>query len=174
MKNQLLTALGTLAVAMQAQAAFITGDIDFSGRVTFDTTSLATARSVNQFATAGGVVNSADVAGRTGDFATFVALGATASFPNVYTFNPSTPTNPLWTVGGFTFTLANSTIVNQSASFLNVVGSGTITGNGFQATPGLWSFSSTQSNGQTSPTFSFAANTTATDGVPDAGSALSL
>ena len=58
---------------------------------------------------------------------------------------------------------------------LLVVGTGFVSGNGFDVTPGSWSFTSTQSNGGTSRLFSFAANTTAGGHpAPDSGSTVAL
>jgi len=71
----------------------------------------------------------------------------------------------LWQIGGFTFDLTSSTVVSQSATFLDVSGVGTISGNGFDPTPGTWSFNSTQADGSSNPTFSFQANSAA---VPEA------
>ena len=166
--------LGSGLVSQQAQAAPITGDIDFAGRAFFDTQSLATATRVTLFTDAAGTANRANVVGSNGSFSG-IAFGTSAVF-NPYTFTPSTPTNPLWTVGGFTFNLATSTIANQSASFLNVTGTGTLTGGaGFDPTPGSWTFTSSSANGASSESFSFAANTRAQpSGVPDGGSALAL
>jgi len=150
----------------QAQAAPIQGDIDLGGVVTYDTTSLATATRVN-------VWNSSIVLQRTGDFATFVAVGATPTMAAPWIFNSGTPATPmpgpatpmLWQVGGFTFNLSSSTVVSQSATFLDVSGVGTISGNSFDPTPGTWSFNSTQADGSSNPTFSFQANSAA---VPEA------
>jgi hypothetical protein len=150
----------------QAQAAPIQGDIDFGGVVTFDTTSLATATRVN-------VWNSSQVLQRTGNFATFVAVGAMPTMAAPWIFNSGTPAIPapgpatpmLWQVGGFTFDLSSSMVASQSATFLDVSGVGTITGNGFDPTPGTWSFNSTQADGSSNPTFSFQANSAA---VPEA------
>lgn len=172
----ILAVLATGALALgAAQAVQITGHIDFAGQATFDTTSLATANAVIMFqATATGPNNTAVVTDTTGDFSG-IAPGTIASFPNVYTFDPSTPTTPLWTVGGFRFDLLTSTIVNQNAFSLVVRGTGILSGNGFDPTPGAWIFSSGAALGQNQTSFSFAANTTAVPGqVPDGGSTVAL
>ena len=44
-------------------------------------------------------------------------------------------------------------------------------GNGFDATPGVWAFTSQNAGGRPHSTFSFSANTAA---VPDSGSAVAL
>lgn len=159
----------------QASADPITGDIDFAGQATFNTNSLATATQVINFQPfSGGPNQSATVTSATGSFATTVANGSLASFPNIYTFNPSSAVTPLWTVGGFTFNLLTSTIVTQNSMMLIITGSGILTGPaGFDPTPGLWAFTSQQANGGTATSFSFSANTAAA-GVPEGGTTVAL
>lgn len=139
----------------------ITGSIDFGGVVTFDTTSLATATRVNLW-------NSSFVLQDSGDFATFVSPGANATMASPWIFNPSTATPSLWSVGGFKFDLSSSIVVQQTPTFLNVTGTGTISGNGFLPTPGTWSFTSSNSNGSNNATFGFQAQS-APNPVPEPG-----
>ena len=76
-------------------------------------------------------------------------------------------------MNGFTFNLLSSTVVSRSATFLSVTGTGIITGPaGFDATPGVWAFSTQNAGGHPHDTFSFSANTTV--GVPDGGMTLAL
>jgi hypothetical protein len=154
-----------------AQSAPIQGDIDFGGVVTYDTTSLATATRVNTWQPfSGGPANFSIVLQRTGTFANptySINPGDQATMAAPWIFNPSTATPALWTIGGFTFNLSSSVIVQQTASFLNVQGVGTITGNSFDPTPGTWSFTSSVSDGSSNPTFSFQAQTAA---VPEPAS----
>jgi len=155
-------------LALSAEAAQITGDIDFAGEVRFDTTSLLTATMVTEW-------KMAVVSDTTGDFASVPDMTAVA-FVTPYVFSPPTAytgATPLWTVGGFTFELTNSSIDLQTNKFLNISGTGFVSGNGFDRTPGTWSFTSNQSNGGTSRLFSFAANTTAVP-APDSGSTVAL
>lgn len=163
-----------LTVALAAQrinAAPIVGSIDFGGVVTFDTMSLATATTVNTW-------NSALVLQSSGDFST-VTPGTGATMGTPWIFNSGTPGSPmpgppkpgLWAVGGFTFDLSSSVVVVQNVNFLNVTGPGTINGIGFDSTPGIWTFTSSNSNGDNSSTFSFQANTSA---VPEAGTSCLL
>ncbi len=173
-KTLLAVAAATAFTMGSAFAAQITGDIDFAGQAFFDTNSLATATEVLHFRAADGTNGAADVTETTGDFSS-VALGTKASFPNVYTFNPSSPTSPLWTVGGFTFNLTSSTVAFQSSQFLIIKGTGFLTGNGFDETPGVWAFTSQQSDGSERDSFSFSANTAGQPGqVPDGGSTVAL
>jgi hypothetical protein len=92
-----------------------------------------------------------------------------------YTFDPSTITNGLWSVNGFTFNLTSSLVqLPRSATFLSISGTGTITGPaGFDATPGTWAFTSQNSSGRPHTTFSFSANTEG-GAVPDGGMTLAL
>ena len=65
----------------------------------------------------------------------------------------------LWSVGGFTFNLTTSSIIQQGNGFLAVSGTGTITGNGYTDTPGTWKFST--QNPPANGVFSFSASITA-------------
>src|SRR4029450_13260 len=79
------------------------------------------------------------VTSATGDFSG-IAPGTQATMGQPWIFNPSTPTPGLWSVGGFTFDLLSSTIVTQTAKNLSIEGTGTVSGNGFDATAMDWSF----------------------------------
>src|SRR4051812_48073830 len=125
----------------------IVGTIDFGGTVTFDTTSLATATRVNLW-------NTSFVLQSTGDFSS-ISPGTNVTMATPWIFNPSTVTSSLWSVGGFTFDLNASVIVQQTSNFLNITGTGTISGNGFAPTPGTWSFTASNANGSDRTTFGF-------------------
>jgi hypothetical protein len=151
--------------ALSAQATPITGMLNIAGTANFNTSSLTTASS----ATFSDVIV---VGGNSGTFAGFAI--ATPVVMASYTFDPSTITNGLWSVNGFTFNLLSSTVVSRSATFLSVSGTGIITGPpGFDPTPGTWAFTSQNSSGRPHDTFSFSANT---EGgvVPDGGMTLAL
>jgi hypothetical protein len=157
-------ATGTLSYALfsqQAQANTIQGSITFTGGATLDTGNANTAHSVTSFKNT--VVQSVD-----GDFDTFINQNDSATFSAPWVFNPSTPRPALWSVGGFTFNLLSST-VSQGGGFLNVSGTGTISGNAFDVTSGTFTFS-TQNPGSRG-IFSFSA---ASQAVPDGGSAVML
>jgi hypothetical protein len=167
-------ATGLLSCALfsqQAQATVIQGNINFAGAVAFDTNSLATAtRVVTWFDSNGNPGFSSVQAGGTGDFAGILA-GTQATMAQPWIFNPSTPTPGLWSVGGFTFDLLTSTVVTQNATFLNISGTGIVSGNGFDPTAMEWSFTAQSAGGRTRTIFSFSANGVA---VPDGGSAFAL
>ena len=158
-----LAVLGVALVASGAQAAMVNGAITFAGGAKFDTSSLATATRVNTF-------QNVRVMSEDGDFAAFVNDDDAVAMAAPYIFTPSTPTPGLWSVGGFTFDLASSTVVLQNADFLLISGTGTITGNGFDATEGTWSF--TAQSPSANRVFSFSAS----DGfaAPDGGSTVAL
>jgi hypothetical protein len=163
MKNILII---LTALAVSAHATPITGSVSFTGNVKLDTSNPATANAVITWSNT--KVQDAD-----GAFGAFLATGDTATFTAPWTFDPSTLTLPLWTAGGFTFDLASSTINAQFAAgplkFLNVSGTGTVTGHGYDSTPGNWAFTtqSPSSEGR----FSFSS---ATKAVPDNGGTVAL
>lgn len=101
---------------------------------------------------------------------TFSSLAAfsTAIF-NSISFAPVSPSPvTLWTAGDFTFALENVAIDLQSATQLNLSGTGMLTGPaGYDPTPGTWNFQGGGSAG-----FTFRTDNNAT--VPDGGSALLL
>ncbi len=77
----------------------------------------------------------------------------------------------LLSVGGFTFNLLTSTIVNQGGGFLTIRGTGVITSTNqaFDSTIGNWVFSSQDQSGNVK--FNFSSGNAA---VPEGGSALAL
>lgn len=173
MKNLSKTILTVVAVGLlscglfgqQAQATAITGDITFGGVVTFDSTNLSLATQVSTW-------NLSIVTSDSGDFGSIPILSnVTMTAP--WIFNPSTPTMPLWSVGGFTFDLTSSTIVSQTNFFLDITGVGTLSAAGFDTTPGTWSFSVSNALGTTSSTFGFTSDTHS-GLVPDGGATAAL
>jgi VPDSG-CTERM motif len=177
MKNITKTILAVIAAGLvssalstpQAQAAQINGAIDFAGAVMFDTLNLQDATQVAQWRDVFGNVGFSNVAVVTGDFSG-IPLGTQAVMGTPWIFNPSTATPGLWSVGGFTFDLLSSTVVTQTATFLNISGAGIVSGNGFDPTMATWAFS-VQNAGGTGSWFSFSANLAT---VPDGGAAVAL
>lgn len=143
----------------QAHAAQIQGDIDFGGVVTFDTMSLATATTVNLW-------NYSYVLQRQGDFIPFTAYQQSVTSSSPWVFNPSAPLPSFWQVGGFTFDLTSATVFSQSSTFLNIQATGTLTGNGYDPTPALYTFTASRADGGNANTFSYQSKTIA---VPEAG-----
>ncbi|PZR75875.1 MAG: hypothetical protein DLM52_06920 [Chthoniobacterales bacterium] len=164
----IVAAIGATGFAcQQAQATQISGMLNISGTATFNTSHLGNATSVTMFSnvTVGG--------GNTGDFGS-IAPGTTVTMAAPYIFNPSTGTPTLWSVGGFMFDLQTSTIVSQNNLGLLVTGEGTIFGNGFDPTPGVWAFTSQAAGGHGGGTFTFSANVAAVPSVPDSGMTVAL
>ena len=179
MKKTILAvlAMGALSCALfsqQAQAVPITGTIQLGGAVQFDSSSLNMAHRVNVwFDTFGNPGHSTVQPGNTGTFASILP-GTQATMAQPWIFNPSTPTPHLWSVAGFTFDLMSSTIMHQTATFLDVLGHGTVSGNGFDATPMDWAFTTQNAGGQPHMVFSFSANGSSGPGVPDGGATVML
>jgi hypothetical protein len=172
--RKLIAALAlTGGLITAAQATPITGFIQFAGSVRFDTTSLATATRVDTWFDVFGNAGFSNVtAGSTGAFSAIPA-GTQAKMGTPYIFNPSTSTPALWSVGGFTFDLSSSTIVQQTATDLTISGTGIISGNGFTPTETSWMFTTQNAGGGRHGTFSFSANNSS-GAVPDSGAAISL
>ena len=154
----------------EAQAAQINGTIDFAGSVMFDSSHLDNATQVMLWRDVFGNLGFSNVAATMGDFS-FIPLGTQATMATPWIFTPSTNTPGLWEVGGFTFNLLSATVVDQTATFLNITGIGIITAAGFEDTAATWAFT-VQNAGGNHDFFSFSANTGT--GVPDGGSAVAL
>jgi VPDSG-CTERM motif len=185
-----MCAIALLAITSTTQAEFISGSINFSsatggGIVLQDsagniTTDLAKATGVQSWSLA-------EVDDGTDSFAT-VANGTSVSFSQSWIFNPSTSMSPLWTIGGpenFTFNLTSSTIIYQSGYLLAIRGTGTLSGTGFDDTPGSWLFSTqgaamenqfcwSSSTVPKLPPSILATNPPLSGSVPDGGTAIVL
>lgn len=164
MKTRLIHAVRavalTLVFAGSAFGALIQGNITFAGGARLDTDSVTTAT---------GVVFWRDpvVASRDGDFAPYVSPGDVVDLMEPWTFDSVGPVLNFWSVGGFSFDLMSSAITFQDGGAVSVKGTGMTSGNGFDATPGSWSFTSQDpaANG----IFSFSAGSAHTNSVPDSG-----
>ena len=158
--NQLLAA-SLLAVSGTASAVQIEGTIIFGGDLTFD------------FAT-----NSVDIIGNdafvtaatTGDFSG-ISAGTIATY-NDFSYDPlAVPAGNLWSVGGFSFDLAEIVTVvegtdSQGNLELFLAGNGVFSAAGFDNTEGAWTFSADSVGGNT---FAFSSVN-----VPEPGIALLL
>ena len=155
-KQTLFAAVALLCAGVTLEAAPINGSITIKGGAHLNTNSVNTATQVT------GWLNGANlpptVVSRSGNFATFVSVRDAVTMAKPWNLN-SGPLPALWSVGGFTFNLTASHITLQANGFLNVTGTGTITGNGFADTPGTWRFST--QNPPANGVFSFSASTTA-------------
>ncbi len=152
------TATSTPTATATATAATISGSISIKGGAQLNPANVNTATKVTGWLNGSHLPPT--VVSRSGDFATYVNVGAAVTMNAPWIFNPSTGLPGLWSVGGFTFDLTTSTIVLQSGGFLSVSGTGTISGHGFDPTPGTWRFST--QNPSANGVFSFTGSTTAT------------
>jgi hypothetical protein len=142
------------------EAAPITGTITIRGGAQLNTTSVNTATRVTGWLNGSG--GPPTVVSRSGDFATFVAVGAPVTMTAPWTFGSGLAN--LWNVGGFTFNLTASHIVMQANGFLSISGTGTITRDNFNATLGTWRF--TTQNPAANGIFSFSVSSTAKPTTP--------
>jgi hypothetical protein len=161
------TAVIAIAMAMVggAKADPISGTVLMGGSVLLDTPSVNTATGV--------LSTFAFVAFATDDYASYIAPFSIATMASAWSFT-SGPISSFWSVGGFTFDLDSSAIVTQGGGAVHVAGTGTVYGNGFDPTPGIWSFT-TQDPGATHGSlnvFSFSAS--GSHPVPDSGSTMIL
>ncbi len=176
----------TLAVALaallagNARGAMLGADnsVNFGGSVQFDSLSLSSATTVEAWWSAiapdlvtSGISRVQSISG--GDFVANIEEGAIVDMRQPWVFGSGV--SDLWEVGGFSFDLTSSNLDFQSGSFINISGSGVITGNGFDPTPGTWFF--TAQLPEAGGRFSYSAGTTAvprTATVPDGGATLGL
>lgn len=168
--------VATLVCTSAAQAVFISGSINFSsgagGGIVFQdslgnvTTNIGAATGIKSWLLS-------EVEEGSGSF-DVVPDGSAVSFAQPWIFNPSTSATPLWTIAGpenFSFNLTSSNIAFQNGSFLAIAGTGTLTGTGFDPTPGTWNFT-TQGVAADSK-FSWSSSTVAA-AVPDGGTSIVL
>jgi hypothetical protein len=159
---------GALALTSQhANAVQITGNIQFNGNADLNNDILAAATRVDAY-------TDIQVASRSGDL-TAVPVGASVTMFAPWSFN-SGPVANFWQTGGFRLDLISSAVSQQSSSLLFVTGRGTLFGTNFDATPAVYSFTITSSDGATpGGIYGFSASTAAGPvGVPDGGSAVLL
>lgn len=157
-----------LALAQSLQAVPVTGNIGFTGRVTFDTSSAGTATEVVSW------VNPT-VNGTSGSFTT-VADGTSVNFSSPWFFLTTSAINSFWSVGGFTFQLLSSSITAHGGTnpngFVVVNGTGIVSGNNYTPTTLSWSFTSQDPAVTTGPsTYTFSASS---NSVPDGGTTVAL
>jgi hypothetical protein len=170
MKNKWIILAAAVAVTAltTAQAVPITGAIDMSGTATVNSLSLAAATAATS------LTGVAVTGGPTGAFA--------GTFGSVVAWNgftwPGGSASPLWTFTAsgvtYTFALATDSVANQSNTFLNLLGSGTLTATGYDPTPGLWSFTISNPSGAPGANFQFSFANSQTAVVPDGGATVML
>ena len=111
------------------QAIPITGNIGFGGYANLDSTSVNTASYV-----VAGSWNNVFVGSDSGSFGG-ITTGSTVTMTSSQWNFVSGALSDFWSVGGFQFDLSSSSIFSQGGGFLNVLLSGTVSGNGFDITP---------------------------------------
>lgn len=166
LKSLALAVVGSVCVAGSALAAPITGGMGMAGAFTpmdaagIDITTLSTSTGIN-FIDDMFVVTSA-----TGDFGSLTPYVSTGSIYDFQFATPVLPVNPLWTIGGYSFEMTSlSYEINPLVGKYSIVvnGSGMLSGNGFDPTPGIWNFSA---QGADLANFSWSASTDASP-VPE-------
>lgn len=179
-KSGLLTGLAVLALLVgaspQAEAAPITGSISFGGAwVPTGSTGIVGATGINILGDAANVNCSnlpPGVGSCTGDYAALNGNTIVSAYSDI-TFSPFASVAPLWsfTFGGLTysFDLLTAVVTTQSATELNLLGTGILYITGFTPTAGSWSFSGDTSGG----ILSFSA-TNNSSGIPEPASVLLL
>ena len=164
--KKLIVLLAALGLAHSASAVQIDGNITIAGGATLDGP-IGSANSVTSWV-------APEVISRDGDFAGFVAVGDAVTMTAPWVFDPSTATADLWAVGGFEFDLASSAIAFQSTTFLAIGGVGTVSGNGFDATAGIWNFTTQTPHSGGVFSFSASTDTRPQDRIPDGGTTILL
>src|ERR1700722_4180996 len=142
------------------QAIPITGNIGFSGTADLNSGSVNTASAV----VANGWANTL-VGSDSGSFGFIPTLTPVIMTSSQWNF-VSGALPSFWSVGGFTFNLISSSIFSQGGGFLNVLLSGTVSGNLYDVTPfsGSFQVSDPSTNGQVTFTERLSFNS-----VPDGG-----
>jgi len=153
--------VGFTLVVSSANAALIDGSLSLSGGFT----PVNSSYSAVSLGSATGIAfdSNATVDQGVGDFASTAGHAATMTD---FQFAPLSP-NPVdvWSVDGFTFSMDSVTLVFQNATFLLLSGTGTVTGTGYDATPGNWEFSGQTAN---QATFSWSSSSATAVPVPAA------
>lgn len=169
MKNKWFKiAAGVIAMAATAtiQATPITGSISMNGGDTLNTADVTTASQITGW-------NNVQVQADSGTFAS-IAQNANVLMSAPWTFNPSTGLANLWSVGGFSFSVTSdvfTTYYLNGIGWLSISGNGTISGNGYDTTPFIWNFSTSNPPTTGTQNFTFSA---ATATVPDGGATVML
>ena len=142
-----------LAVIPGAFAISMDGDITISGGARFNK-NLMKASNVKSW-------SNPLIVSDSGGFASFAPTGSTVTIATPWWFSGTAQSSFFWSSNGFTFDLTSSTITSISRKSLTAEGSGTISGNGFDATGGDWTFTFTKGQGRKHPSgfsFSFTAD----------------
>lgn len=147
-------AVALVASVATSQAAFVTGNIGFTGLANLNTSSAGTATGVSSW-------GSTVALGTSGSF-TVIDDFTAATFTSPWNFNSGA--SPFWTVTDngetFVFNLVSSSISSQTANSVTVNGYGYVSGTGvttYNPTLMYWSFTTQDPN--TGNGFTFSAST---------------
>jgi hypothetical protein len=163
--------VAAMVAVTSVQAVPINGTIAMGGELNLDSASLGTATSVTSWPLVYVVADS----GSFGSIGAFTMVNMSSS-PWVFSPAPGQALTDLWNVGGFQFDFQSDT-VSQSGSFLDITGTGTISGNGYDPTTFDWNLGLEQptTTGPMEFTFSAAAGASAGGSpVPDGGFTVAL
>ena len=172
MKNTFIVFAGaavlTVALTQTDQAVPITGNIGFSGTADLNAHSVNTATAV----VAGGWGNTT-VGSDSGSFAFIPTLTPVVMTSSQWNF-VSGALPAFWSVGGFTFDLASSSIFSQGGGFLNVLLAGTVSGNSYDPTAFTGSFQVANPSANGDVTFTERISFNSPVSVPDGGATVLL
>lgn len=165
-----LALIGLGAAPLTASADFIDGALTFSGDFT------PTGGAGTDLSDATGldfIGDDFDVDGATGDFALGGIVQGDIGFIQDFQFSPmiNGPIDPLWSIGGFAFSLEQVSVSFQNSMFLVLYGRGILSGVGFEDTTGSWALTANMAPGSTGILFNFSAGSGA---IPEPGTLLLL
>ncbi len=174
-KNKWLVLAGAMSLSAftTVQAIPITGEVDMSGTVTLNSQNLASATAATALTgvTVGGTPTGSYV-GTFGDLVTW----STFSWPGG-------SASPLWTftdaitTDTYTFTLASDSVASQSSTFLNLLGTGTLSISGpgsYTPETGSWSFTISNPSGGAHANYNFTFANSQVAVTPDGGATVML
>lgn len=121
--------------SVNVSAALINGSLAVGG--TYDATTASDLSAVTDIGLNTVIANNAS-----GDFLSTIGGPITGTATGVASLDAFAPTVfDFMTIGGWQLDLTSLTVVDRTATMLNLTGSGVLSGNGFEATNATWSFS---------------------------------
>jgi hypothetical protein len=125
--------VATVAMTTAVQAVPISGTISMGGQAVFDSSDFTLATTVTSWP----LVYVAADSGSFGSITPGISATVNMGSPWIFAPSPGVALNNLWNIDGFQFDFTSDTVVS-SASFINIYGYGTISGNGFDTTDFEW------------------------------------
>ena len=154
-KNKLATLLaaGALVAGAQVQAAQIDGSVGMTGTYTPNNNIMSLATSIT--------INTANVDVVNGDLATTISVGDAVTMASPITVGANgplpIPAGSIWAVGGFQLDLTTFTQLFENVNQLAIGGTGILSGNGYDPTPGDFQLNFTRSGSGASASLTFSA-----------------